>query len=119
MLPRSIDSKHLIRKLHWLGKPVLCVDSDLCQNKMEIKSVTDNDDNKASLSSNQESNLSPLRASGWVGVVVAAPFFLWVPLGFTGLIPSMIDVFGIVGLRIPAAVTIAGLLIAAVGFHRI
>jgi hypothetical protein len=64
-------------------------------------------------------SLSLLRVSGWVGVVVATPFFLWVPLGFTGLIPSMIDVFGIVGLRIPAAFTIAGLLLAAVGCHRI
>jgi hypothetical protein len=30
----------------------------------------------------------------------------------------MIDVFGIVGMRIPASVTIAGLLSAAVGFHQ-
>jgi len=30
----------------------------------------------------------------------------------------MIDVFGIVGLRIPAGITIAGLLIAAVGFYE-
>jgi hypothetical protein len=42
-----------------------------------------------------------------------------VPLGFTGLIPSMIDVFGVVGLRIPAGVTIAGLLLSAIGFHQI
>ena len=60
-----------------------------------------------------------LRSVGWLGVIIAAPFFLWVPLGFTGLIPSMIDVFGVVGLRIPAGVTIAGLLIAASGFHQI
>ena len=56
---------------------------------------------------------------GWAGVVIAAPFFLWVPIGLTGLVPSMIDVFGLVGVRIPAAVTIAGLLLAAVGFHRV
>jgi len=60
-----------------------------------------------------------LRSAGWLGVIIAAPFFLWVPLGFTGLIPSMIDIFGVVGLRIPAAVTIAGLLLAAIGFHQI
>lgn len=60
-----------------------------------------------------------LRSVGWLGVIIAAPFFLWVPLGFTELIPSMIDVFGVVGLRIPAGVTIAGLLIAAIGFHQI
>lgn len=80
--------------------------------------MTVNDDHKASLPDDNKSSLSPLRVAGWVGVVVATPFFLWVPLGFTGLIPSMIEVFGIVGLRIPAAVTIAGLLVAAVGFHR-
>jgi hypothetical protein len=86
---------------------------------MEIKTVTVNDDRQASLSNDEQQSLSPLRIAGWVGVVVATPFFVWVPLGFTGLIPSMIDVFGIVGVRIPAAVTIAGLLLAAVGFHRI
>jgi hypothetical protein len=31
----------------------------------------------------------------------------------------MIDVFGVVGLRFPAAVTISGLLLAAIGFHEI
>jgi hypothetical protein len=31
----------------------------------------------------------------------------------------MIDVFGVVGLRIPAAFTIAGLLLAAIGFHQV
>ena len=60
-----------------------------------------------------------LRSVGWLGVIIAAPFFLWVPLGFTGLIPSMIDVFGVVGLRFPAAVTISGLLLASIGFHQL
>jgi hypothetical protein len=83
------------------------------------KTLTVNDDNKVSLSGHKKTNLSPFRVAGWVGVAIATPFFLWVPLGFTGLIPSMIDVFGVVGLRIPAAVTIAGLLLAAVGFHRV
>ncbi len=86
---------------------------------MEIKTVAVNDNERASLADHKRSNVSALQVAGWIGVVVAAPFFLWVPLGFTSFIPSMIDVFGIVGLRIPAAVTIAGLLLAAVGFHRI
>ena len=81
--------------------------------------MTVNDDRQPSRMNDERPSLSLLRLAGWVGVVVATPFFLWVPLGFTGLIPSMIDVFGIVGLRIPAAFTIAGLLLAAVGFHRI
>ncbi|MBT5702012.1 MAG: hypothetical protein HOI67_11225, partial [Gammaproteobacteria bacterium] len=60
-----------------------------------------------------------LLITGCLGGVMAAPFFLWVPLGLIGLTPSMIDVFGVVGLRFPAAVTIGGLLLAAVGFHEI
>ncbi len=60
-----------------------------------------------------------LRAAGFLGVAIAAPFFIWVPLGLLGLTPSMIDVFGIAGLRFPAAVTISGLLLAAIGFHEI
>jgi hypothetical protein len=63
--------------------------------------------------------LQILRVIGYVGLAIAAPFFLWVPLGLTGLVPSMIDVFGIVGLRFPASFTIAGLLLSAVGFHQV
>ncbi len=86
---------------------------------MEDKTVTVNDNEKTSLVSEKKQSWSASRVAGWVGVVIATPFFLWVLLGMTNLVPSMIDVFGIVGLRIPAAVTIAGLLLAAVGFHRI
>jgi len=82
------------------------------------KTEPSNDDRRVS-PSNQGDRTSLLRIAGWVGVIIATPFFLWVPLGLTGLVPSMIDVFGIVGLRIPAGVTIAGLLLAAVGFHRV
>ena len=60
-----------------------------------------------------------LRVVGWFGLLLALPFFLWVPLGLLGLTPTMVEVFGIVGLRFPAAITIAGLLLAAVGFHEI
>ena len=56
---------------------------------------------------------------GWIGVFIAAPFFLWFLLAWLGMAPSMVEVFGVVGLRIPAAVTIAGLLLAAVGFHKV
>jgi hypothetical protein len=64
-------------------------------------------------------NPSVMRVIGFLGVAIAAPFFLWVPLGLTGLTPSMIDVFGVVGMRFPAAVTISGLLIASIGFHQL
>lgn len=86
---------------------------------MENKSVNASENKKEPLSSDQENSKGLLFLAGWVGVIIATPFFLWVPLGFTGLAPSMIDVFGVVGLRIPAGVTIAGLLLAAVGFHRV
>ena len=59
-----------------------------------------------------------LRVVGWLGVLLAAPFFLWLPLGFVTPLPSMIDVFGVVGMRIPASLTVGGLLLAAIGFHR-
>lgn len=59
-----------------------------------------------------------LRALGWFGLLLAAPFFLWLPLALITPLPSMIDVFGVVGMRIPASFTVAGLLLAAVGFHR-
>lgn len=59
-----------------------------------------------------------LRALGWFGVAIALPFFIWVPLALVSPLPTMIDVFGVVGLRIPAAITIGGLLMAAIGFHK-
>jgi hypothetical protein len=86
---------------------------------MKNKPKLMNDDEKAPPSSAQTGGFSLLRMAGWFGVIIAMPFFLWVPLGFTGLVPSMVDVFGIVGVRIPAAITIAGLLIASVGFHQV
>jgi len=58
-----------------------------------------------------------LRGSGWFGVLMALPFFIWVPAAWIGLVPSMVDVFGVVGLRVPASITIGGLLLAAIGFH--
>ena len=57
-----------------------------------------------------------LRILGIVGVLIAIPFFVWLPLGLLPAVPSMIDVFGTPGLRIPASLTVAGLLIAAIGF---
>ncbi|UCH41863.1 MAG: hypothetical protein JSU67_09435 [Gammaproteobacteria bacterium] len=59
-----------------------------------------------------------LRLVGWVGVFVAIPFFVWVPAAWVGLVPSMVDVFSVVGLRTPASITIGGLLLAAIGFHK-
>jgi hypothetical protein len=99
---------------------VLPVSKESPQGKMKNKTSTVNDNRKKpSTNDKKDSRSMLLRIAGWVGLVIATPFFLWAPLGLTGLIPSMIDVFGVVGLRIPAAVTIAGLLLAAIGFHRV
>ncbi|MFT7221905.1 MAG: hypothetical protein ACI8Z1_003528 [Candidatus Azotimanducaceae bacterium] len=87
---------------------------------MTNKADNINRDTNASTSPNGAGGKSTLlRLAGWLGLLIAAPFFLWVPLGFTGLVPPMIDVFGVVGLRIPAGATIAGLLLAAIGFHEV
>ena len=58
-----------------------------------------------------------LRVLGYCGVLMALPFFIWLPLGFLPFVPSMVDVFGVPGIRTPAAVTVAGLLLAAIGFR--
>ena len=94
--------------------------NELDRSKMTNNTETLNDD-EAGLVGERQRKLKArlLLITGCLGVVMAAPFFLWVPLGLIGLTPSMIDVFGVVGLRFPAAVTIGGLLLAAVGFHEI
>ena len=55
---------------------------------------------------------------GWFGIGLAVPFFIWLSLWWLGIAPSMIEVFGITGIRIPASFTIAGLLLAAFGFYE-
>ena len=55
---------------------------------------------------------------GIVGCTMAAFFFAWLVLGLLPGIPSMIDVFGMAGMRTPASITIAGLLLAAIGFFE-
>jgi hypothetical protein len=50
------------------------------------------------------------------GICLALPFFIWVPLGLIPWIPSVIDVFGIAGLKFPTSIVIGGLLMAAIGF---
>lgn len=56
------------------------------------------------------------RLVGWTGVVLVVPFAVWLPLSALQLVPSIVEVFGVPGLRIPATVAISGLLIAAIGF---
>lgn len=58
-----------------------------------------------------------LRILGLLGILASFPFFAWLPLGWLEVVPSMVDTFGIEGLRTPAAITVAGLLMAAIGFY--
>ena len=66
--------------------------------------------------SNRNNVLRARRVIGSVGIFLALPFFVWLPLGMLESVPSMVDVFGVIGLRIPASTTVAGLLIAAIAF---
>ncbi|WP_346838330.1 hypothetical protein [Microbulbifer sp. SAOS-129_SWC] len=56
------------------------------------------------------------RLVGFGGLLLVLPIVLWLPLGWLGLVPTMVAVFGVSGLRLPAGIVVAGLLIAAVGF---
>ncbi|MBB5211811.1 hypothetical protein [Microbulbifer hydrolyticus] len=62
--------------------------------------------------------LNRRRWLGYAGLVVVLPWAVWLVLGLFGWAPSMVAVFGIPGLRIPASIAIAGLLIAAIGFWQ-
>ncbi len=52
-----------------------------------------------------------------LGISLALPVFIWLPLGLIPSIPSIIDVFGVTGLKVPSSIVIGGLLLAAIGFE--
>ena len=52
-----------------------------------------------------------------LGIFMAVPFFIWLPLGLIPAIPSIIDVFSIDGLKLPSSIVIGGLLLAAIGYE--
>jgi len=54
---------------------------------------------------------------GVSGVSVAAAFFIWLLIGWFGWVPTMVDVFGVTGMRTPVSITVAGLLLAAIAFR--
>ncbi len=58
-----------------------------------------------------------MRFIGIAGVLASSAMFIWFLTGLTGAIPSLVDVFGVPGLRVPAGIAISGLLAASVGFH--
>lgn len=59
----------------------------------------------------------PRRVLRVLGLVMALPMLMWALLGWLPGIPSVIEVFGVTGLKIPAGILIAGLLLAAIGFE--
>jgi hypothetical protein len=51
-----------------------------------------------------------------LGIVIAASFCIWLIVGVIPVVPSIIDVFGMGGLRVPTGIVIGGLMLAAFGF---
>jgi len=56
-------------------------------------------------------------AVGLSGLAVAMFFFIWLLFGWFGWVPTMVDIFGVAGVRTPASITVAGLLLAAISFR--
>ena len=55
---------------------------------------------------------------GTLGLLATGLMFVWLVLGWIGLTYSILDVFGMTGIRYPAGVAIGGLLLAAVSFNE-
>jgi hypothetical protein len=55
---------------------------------------------------------------GSAGLIAAILMLVWLITSLLGLTVSMIDIFGIEGVRIPAGIAIGGLMLAAVGFNK-
>jgi hypothetical protein len=53
---------------------------------------------------------------GVLGILVAVAFFVWLLAGWLDWVPSLVAVFGVEGLRTPAAITVGALLMAAIAF---
>ena len=54
--------------------------------------------------------------TGVSGITLAAFFLGWLLIGWAGWVHTMVDVFGIAGMRTPASLSVGGLLIAAIAF---
>lgn len=57
-------------------------------------------------------------AVGVLGAAAAACLLVWLLIGWFGWVPTMVEVFGIAGMRTPASVAVAGLLLAAISFWK-
>ena len=61
--------------------------------------------------------LSQFRFSlGVLGILVAVAFFIWLLAGWFDWVPGLVAVFGVEGLRTPAAITVGALLMSAIAF---
>ena len=52
-----------------------------------------------------------------LGIAMALPFFIWALVGLIPSIPSIVDVFGLDGLKHPTSIVIGGLMLAAIGYE--
>lgn len=57
------------------------------------------------------------KCARYLGIAMFSPFLVWLLVGLVPAVPSIIDVFGMGGLRVPTGVVIAGLVLAAFGFE--
>ena len=55
---------------------------------------------------------------GSLGLIGAILMLVWLITSLLGLTVSIIDIFGMEGIRIPAGIAIGGLMLAAVGFNK-
>jgi len=55
---------------------------------------------------------------GSIGLMAAILMLVWLITSVLGLTVSIIDIFGMEGIRIPAGIAIGGLVLAAVGFNK-
>lgn len=53
-----------------------------------------------------------------IGLIGAILMLVWLITSLLGLTVSIIDIFGMEGIRIPAGIAIGGLMLAAVGFNK-
>lgn len=55
---------------------------------------------------------------GIAGLIGASFMLVWLITSLLGLTVSIVDIFGIEGIRTPAGITIGGLMLAAIGFNK-
>ncbi|MGB5708146.1 MAG: hypothetical protein WBM41_15100 [Arenicellales bacterium] len=85
-------------------------------NKVASKEAGPVVSGKTEVDTGRPKTAKALRLFGVFGITMSSAMLLWFLIGLLGLVPSMIDVFGVPGLRVPAGIAISGLLAASIGF---